>query len=513
MKKNDTLFGELYLSFLECSKNKSWTINAINFLIDKERKLISLKQDLENFSYKPGKSIYFIVLKPKIREVFAADFRDRIIHHFFIRWIEKNFYKELTNSSYSSLRWRWTHLAIKNIKKIYWNYEYYLQVDIKNFFMTIDKKILKEKIKKYLPKNTKEHINKNIDKNFDLELYPNLLNILLGHNPVKNCIYRWDKNLKKLLAKEKSLFNLKDWKWMAIWNYSSQFFANIYLNDLDKYILWMWYKDYFRYSDDLVIFWNNYKQLEELEGILDNYLKENLSMSLARWKTKLKQTDHWLDFLWFFIKKHCSYVRKRVVHNFIEKIDSLKNNIVKYIDLDNLKIVLWNDNSKNIIKTIDFSPDILNNAVQVVSSYVWHLTHADATNLLKKILYKNSFLQYYFDFSWKKHKYLKIKKFKNKNIAYSFYDKIYNNTIMFFWLNNYYIFKKKYLFLLDLIWKKSYLKSIIIYKNIWFKIKKEFYKLFLLDLLKLKSYNIVVINSINNRYHIKKFFHPVMKIE
>lgn len=77
IRNKNNLFDELYLSFLECSKNKSNTINTINFVINKEKNLISLKYDLENRLYKPWKSIYFMVTKPKIREVFAADFRDR----------------------------------------------------------------------------------------------------------------------------------------------------------------------------------------------------------------------------------------------------------------------------------------------------------------------------------------------------------------------------------------------------------------------------------------------------
>ncbi|MDQ7022089.1 MAG: hypothetical protein Q9M97_00905 [Candidatus Gracilibacteria bacterium] len=144
IRNKNNIFDELYLSFLECSKNKSSTINAVNFIIDKERKLISLRQDLETKKYKPGKSIYFMVTKPKIREVFAADFRDRIIHHFFIRAIEKQFYNDLTSSPYSCIKGKGTHLCINNIKKVVGNYKYYLQIDIKSFFMSIDKRNIKK---------------------------------------------------------------------------------------------------------------------------------------------------------------------------------------------------------------------------------------------------------------------------------------------------------------------------------------------------------------------------------
>ncbi|MDQ7022088.1 MAG: RNA-directed DNA polymerase [Candidatus Gracilibacteria bacterium] len=215
--------------------------------------------------------------------------------------------------------------------------------------------------------------------------------------------YKGNKDLIKLLPEEKSLFNLVKGKGLAIGNYSSQFFANIYLNDLDKYILNLGIKDYFRYVDDLLILGNDFKKLKELEKLINTYLKDNLLMQLAKGKTKLKQINHGLDFLGYFIKKDVTYVRKRVIHNFIGKINIMKEKSISYINIISLqKLQKINIKTKNIIKVINFEKEILNNIVQVFSSYVGHFSHANAKHLLKKILYKNSFLQYYFDFEGKK---------------------------------------------------------------------------------------------------------------
>lgn len=314
------MFQELYDSFLECSKNKSNTINAINFIINKEKNLMQLKFDLESRTYTPWKSIYFVVTHPKPREVFAWNFRDRIIHHFFVRSIEKNFYKELTNSAYSCLKDRWTHKCISDVKKIFNNYKYYLQIDIKSFFMSIDKNILKKQLWNYLPKTSPE-CKEPGNINYDLDIYHYLLEVILKHNPIKNCVYKWNPALKKLILPHKSLFHCKDGVGMPIWNYTSQFFANVYLNDLDKYIKeQLWIKDYFRYVDDLLIFDNDYKKLQDIVQKIDNYLKTYLNMTLARDKTSLKQTSHWLDFLWYFIKPYATYTRKRVKQNLLTKI-------------------------------------------------------------------------------------------------------------------------------------------------------------------------------------------------
>jgi hypothetical protein len=66
--------------------------------------------------------------------------------------------------------------------------KYYLQIDIKSFFSSIDKNILKEKVLKCLPKKNSDLINQNI--NYDLDIYKYLVNIIIDHNPTENCIYK-----------------------------------------------------------------------------------------------------------------------------------------------------------------------------------------------------------------------------------------------------------------------------------------------------------------------------------
>jgi len=76
---------ELFEAYFECRKNKRNTANAIAFEIDYENNLVQLCEDINNETYKIGRSIEFIVDKPVIREIFAADFRDRVVHHLVIK--------------------------------------------------------------------------------------------------------------------------------------------------------------------------------------------------------------------------------------------------------------------------------------------------------------------------------------------------------------------------------------------------------------------------------------------
>lgn len=98
--------------------------------------------------------------KPKPREVWAASFRDRIVHHLIYNFISERFYKRLIRDTYSCIPNRGTLAAAKQVqhfsRSVTHNYTknaYYLKADISNFFVSIDKEILFKQLKKILRKN------------------------------------------------------------------------------------------------------------------------------------------------------------------------------------------------------------------------------------------------------------------------------------------------------------------------------------------------------------------------
>jgi len=85
MSKTIFTFEKLYQAYLDCRKTKRKTINALKFEWNLERNLFQLKKALETKKYKPGRSICFVVKEPSPREIFAASFKDRVVHHLLIR--------------------------------------------------------------------------------------------------------------------------------------------------------------------------------------------------------------------------------------------------------------------------------------------------------------------------------------------------------------------------------------------------------------------------------------------
>ena len=103
IKSADQIFSyeNLLKRYYECRKRKRHTINALKFELNFESELLKLQRELESHTYKPGQSICFVVTKPKPREIFAADFRDRIVHHILVGYLDSIFEANFIDQSYA----------------------------------------------------------------------------------------------------------------------------------------------------------------------------------------------------------------------------------------------------------------------------------------------------------------------------------------------------------------------------------------------------------------------------
>jgi RNA-directed DNA polymerase len=104
--------ADVFEAYAECRANKRNTMNALAFDVDYEQQLIALCNDINTGSYDIGKSVAFVIDKPVKREIFAADFRDRIVHHWLINKLNPLFERAFI---YDRCAWRvgrGTHVAI-----------------------------------------------------------------------------------------------------------------------------------------------------------------------------------------------------------------------------------------------------------------------------------------------------------------------------------------------------------------------------------------------------------------
>lgn len=442
LKKENNLFTfkNLYHFYLDCRKKKINTTDAIKFEVNLEKNILNLLFELNNKSYKFSKSICFVSQKPVIREIFASNFRDRIVQHLYVRFLEEFLDKKLIFDSYACRKNKWTLNAsnrlnyfLKSISNNNFQSAYYLKLDISWFFMSINKKILFELILRYINKLNVNNVVR------DQLVY--LSNIIIFYNPIWNYIYRWDPKLLELVPKRKSLFHSCPNNWIPIWNLSSQFFANIYLNELDKFIKHkLKVKYYLRYVDDFVILWNDKKKLFSYIKIVDEYLNEKLDLKLNHKKTILENISYWVKFVWYI---HINW-KKIAFKKHLNKLEYLISNKTKINVRQKLSSIYWylkptiNKNYilyllKHIIMN-NYSIDIYNQFKQNNSQYLlifkqWNFYRCfneDAIFLNKEFWLKMIFFRkkwvYYWIMCW-----FPIESLKK------FYDMI--------WIKNWYSFK------------------------------------------------------------------------
>lgn len=263
--KGSFSYQNIYQRYLECRKNKRNSINALRFEFNAEENVLRLESELKRRTYRPSRSVLFAATKPKMREVFAADFRDRVVHHVLIDHMERIWEPVFIHDSYACREGKGTHAAVlqlqRYLKKASLNGNvraHYLQLDIKDFFMSINKEILLALIKKRLRDPDMIWLAKTI----------------VFWDCTRSYHAKGNPQILSSIPPNKSLFGKNNERGLAIGNLTSQFFANIYLNELDQFIKHkLKAKYYLRYVDDFVILGRDADELSMFREKLKRFLK------------------------------------------------------------------------------------------------------------------------------------------------------------------------------------------------------------------------------------------------
>ncbi len=319
--------SEFFQAYFDCRKKKRSTYSAIKFEVDYENEIIQLAKEVNSGTYQPDTSLAFIIEKPVKREVFAASFRDRIVHHLLINKINHLFEKIFTNDSYSCREGKGTHYAVRRIdhfiRSCSENYTkdcYILKLDIEGFFMHIDRALLYEKLKTFLQERYCDP---------DIDVVLNLAQKIIFYEPTIGCRVKGSVSDWSGLPKNKSLFFAPTGCGLPIGNLTSQVFANFYLNDFDhfvKHTLGLRY--YGRYVDDFVIVHQSKKYLKSLIPTLSAFLDVKLHLTLHPRKIYLQHYTKGVRYLGVVIKPHRKYVANRTFGNMYDRIMDL-NEIVE----------------------------------------------------------------------------------------------------------------------------------------------------------------------------------------
>jgi len=311
-------FEQLVLAYLDCRRNKRNSTSALAFESRLEHNLCELHEQLVDGSYRPGRSICFVVTRPKPREVWAADFRDRIVHHLLYNHIAPRFHAAFAAGSSACIPGRGTLYAARrlehDVRGITQNWQrpaHYLKCDLANFFVAIDKPTLFDQLAARISADAEAW-------------WRQLTHTILFHDPRADVELRGRPELLRLVPPHKSLFNAPADTGLPIGNLSSQFFANVHLDALDQFVKHqVRARRYVRYVDDFVLLHESAAWLNAALVRIGAFLPERLGARLNPRKTILQPVARGVDFVGHVIKPGHRSTRRGTVATALRRLEYL----------------------------------------------------------------------------------------------------------------------------------------------------------------------------------------------
>jgi retron-type reverse transcriptase len=297
-------YDNLEKAFKKARKRKTLKPYVIEFEKNLKKNHNQLRIELVLHIYRPKLLQTFILRDPKTRKISRSAFRDRVVHHALCNIIEPILEKPFIFDSYANRVGKGTFKAIERFeyfsKKVTKNYNkkaFVFKADIKKYFEYVDHKMLISIIKKKIS---------------DPRVIWLIQTILNNYTT-----------------------NMAD-KGMPLGNLTSQFFANLYLNELDQFIKHkLRAKYYIRYVDDFVILDSNYYNLLKYQKYIDSFLKDNLFLELHQDKSKILPINKGIEFLGMRIFPYHRLLKKKNLRKFQKKSILINKNFFENkIDYD-----------------------------------------------------------------------------------------------------------------------------------------------------------------------------------
>ncbi len=328
-------FKKMMEAHYRARKHKVYREEVIQFELNLENNITNLVNNIRNKKYVMGNYRTFVIYEPKERVIKSLPYVDRIVHQWYVEeFIKPYIIPKFINTTYACLEDRGTHKATEKVQQYmrickrncgdFW----VLKCDIRKFFYSIDPVILYEIMQKYIQDKA-------------LMSFTKLL--IFGKNHTTGEVG------------------------IPIGNYTSQFFANIYLNELDQYVKReLKIKYYVRYMDDFVLLLKTKQEAIEIKKKINEFIQTKLHLSLND-KSRYYPQKMGVNFCGYRI-----FTTHRLLRTNSKK--KIKSNVKK-----------WN---KLYLKgKLD-----LEKTMQSINSWLGHSSHCNSYKLTKKVLNSCEFL-------------------------------------------------------------------------------------------------------------------------
>ena len=370
----------LWQAYVACRRRKRGSRDAQRYDQQLLDHLVTTQQALAARQWRPHHATWFVTLRPKAREVHCAPFADRVVHHWLVPRLEAAFEPVFIYDSHSNRVGHGVHRAVDrlqtHLRRASANGKrlaYYLQLDIANFFNTVNRRHLYRLIRNRLHRRVMSgHLATE-----EAEALLWLTGQILAQEPAEHSIYQGDPARRERVPPHKRLSAMPKAYGLAIGNLPSQLFANIYLNELDQFIKHQLHcRGYVRYVDDFVLVDSNQDRLAQWREAIATFLGESLGLAL-RDAGRLDSVYQGVDFLGYIVRPHYRLVRHRVLHHLHERL------------IQNQRC-LWRANHHG--DTLDLRRAAREALRASLASYIGHARHASAWNLLRRVFDRHRWL-------------------------------------------------------------------------------------------------------------------------
>lgn len=292
-----TTFENLYRAYRLARRGKRDRAAVADFEFNLESRLLALQVELQAQAYKPGAYHNFYIFEPKRRLVSAAPFRDRVVHHALCQVIEPIWERRFIHHSYACRVGKGTHAALDQAHAWVRQYAYAFHGDIVKYFPSIDHQIMAGLItRKIADRQTLGLIRTILDSGAGIQTAERPLLYFPGDD----------------------LFAALRPTGLPIGNLTSQFWANVYLHELDQFVKQkLRVPAYLRYMDDFVLFSDEKAQLHAWKSAIRDFLGEHLRLLLHETKSIVQPTRVGLDFCGFVLFPTHRRIRRSSIRRFV----------------------------------------------------------------------------------------------------------------------------------------------------------------------------------------------------
>ena len=328
-------FEKLMAAHKRARKHKAYKDEIIEYEFNLENNITNLLNNIKSKKYRLGKYREFKVYEPKERVIKALPYPDRIVHQWYVEeFIKPYILPKFISTSFACIPERGTHRSAQQIEKYMRIFKrnygdfWVLKCDISKFFYSINPRTLFNIMKKYISDKA-----------------------LLDFT-------------KLLIFDSRESFGQVG---IPIGNYTSQFFANIYLNEMDQYVKRVLkIKYYVRYMDDFIFLLKTKEECIKLKKKIEIFLDEHLGLKLND-KSKYYPYKMGVNFCGYRI-----FVTHRLLR--LNSKKKIKRSVKKwnYLHSHN-RLPVWN-------------------TIQSLNSWLGHSSHCNSYKLQKKVLNSCNFL-------------------------------------------------------------------------------------------------------------------------